>query len=86
MGNFKTLRDYLSAGCPEGDFLFESPIIVREGGADVYEVVRESPVQDSYLFIRPVNGRPSELEKVHVPLKQHLDDKIHSNSIPPPQS
>jgi len=78
MSNISTLGDYVAAGCPSGDFLFKSGVPVRGDGANIYRVpigqFEETLFARGYIQIGPVNGKPSELKKVHVLIKQHLDD------------
>ncbi|MFH1151618.1 MAG: hypothetical protein V1788_00670 [Nanoarchaeota archaeon] len=74
----KTVRDYIDAGYPEGDFLFKSLIPIREDGATVYSILKDNEIEGPYIHIRPLNKdscKPKFLA-VHVPIHQHLDDAL----------
>lgn len=80
MDEINTLKDYIIAGCPQGEYVFKSKIHVREGGADTYRVSLEQPkklsLKERYIKIEPINGKASEFEEVHVLIRQHLDDLL----------
>lgn len=76
----ETVGDYIKKDCSE-DILFKSEVVVRGGGADVYRICDKHSSTDEYLHIEPINGRSSDLKTIHVPLNQHLEDKVLDDEI-----
>ena len=81
-----TVRDYIVAGCPEGNFLFQSKHPIRNDNATKYSLVNCVELGDTYLFVEPINGKSldPEFKRVNIPTWQHLEDKVFPHNFPLP--